>query len=58
MRIWQKAKKYSVHILVILLIVLVQCSFVVQKEGYHMHELSQSSDRLRRYDPRIILCIG
>lgn len=54
MRIWQKAKKYSVHILVILLIVLVQCSFVVQKEGYHMDELLSFELANAEYNPWIV----
>ena len=54
MSILQKAKKYSVQILVILLIILVQCAFVSQKEGYHMDELLSFELSNAEYNPWIV----
>lgn len=54
MRILQKAKKYSVQIIIILVIVFVQCAFVGQKEGYHMDELLSFELANAEYNPWIV----
>lgn len=54
MSILQRAKKYSVQILVILLIILVQCAFVSKKEGYHMDELLSFELSNAEYNPWIV----
>lgn len=54
MRILQKAKKYSIRMIVTLLIILVQCAFVAQKEGYHMDELLSFELSNAEYNPWIV----
>lgn len=54
MRILQKAKTYRVQIIVVLLIILVQCAFVGQKEGYHMDELLSFELSNGEYNPWIV----
>lgn len=54
MRILQIAKKYSIQIMVILMIILVQCAFVSRKEGYHMDELLSFELSNAEYNPWIV----
>ena len=54
MRILQKAKKYSVQIIIIVMIVFIQCAFVSQKEGYHMDELLSFELANAEYNPWIV----
>jgi len=53
-RIVQWAKKYSVQLIIIMVIILVQCAFVSQKEGYHMDELLSFELANAEYNPWIV----